>query len=116
MTITQKKLVNERTFFLNAKSSARFFKKQSPNPTGFEAFYQAMDFLVLYEAGYNKLGLKHIIHLGIPQHILDEHTQKVWQIIQEFETLIEIFGVHTLLESSAISSDDTLIVSIYEYQ
>lgn len=106
-----KQLLDQRTFKI--KRSAQTSKRRS-SLREFKAFYEAMDFLTLYEAGYNKLGLEYIIHLDIPKFLLDEYTQQVWDVIQEFEELIKIFGLNTMLEANEVQSEFNLIVSIYQ--
>lgn len=106
-----KELLDKRIFKIK-KSTKR--PKKHLLPREFRAFYEAMDFLTLYEAGYSKLGLEYIIHLDIPKFLLDEYTQQTWNIIQEFEELIKIFGVNTVLETSEIQSEPNLIISIYQ--
>lgn len=106
-----KQLLDQRTFKI--KKSTQTPKKRS-SLREFKAFYEVMDFLTLYEAGYSKLGLEYIIHLDIPKFLLEEYTQQVWHIIQEFEELIGIFGINTVLETNEVQSESNLIVSIYQ--
>lgn len=108
-----KELLDKRVFKI--KKSTKKSKKHLL-PREFRAFYEAMDFLTLYEAGYSKLGLKYIIHLDIPKFLLDEYTQQAWDTIQEFEELIKIFGINTVLETNEVQSEPNLIVSIYQYK
>lgn len=92
----------------------RVFKIKKSAQIPKRAFYEAMDFLTLYEAGYSKLGVEYVVHLDIPKFLLDEYTQQVWIIIQEFEELIAIFGANTALKTNEVQSESHLIASIYQ--
>lgn len=92
---------------------SNIIQKIMPIPYEVGIIYQAMDFLALYEAGYQQ-AKKFLIRFEIPDFLLEpKYRDYTLEALRECEELVKIFGDCILItENNYLTTD--LIVTIYE--